>query len=586
VSSRSVGLTTAAARAVLSLTTRAGGLAAGTVSGLAGQVAQRLREAIQLGILLDGQRLPPEAKLAEQLGVSTVTLREALAVLREQGLVTTRRGRGGGTFVTAADTGGALGRRLRELSVAQLRDLGDHRGAISAMTAQLAAQRVLPAEVADLEEQLDRLRTARSASDRRRAAQQFAVAVAAAAQSPRLLAEEIRLSAEVGDLLWLQASEEDHEAAVAIRARLLAAIKDRDAAAATEAAHRQVSAETARLAELRLNAYLRPLAERYPGKAVPAGHKDVSPAGQAAGEFGLGEVGKSLERLLGVLEALGEKLAGLAASSGPLRRDNLGKLRPAIFDLLAGHRGLASGAGVIAAPDLLADAPLWLEWWWITPAGSPEQLQVNLDPAAPDFFDYTTAAWYTAADRLGTAQATGPYVDYFCTGEYTITLSVPVRAGGRFLGVAAADVLVSQLEGQVLPALLAAGRPVALTSPEGRVIAATTASLLPGARGPEAGAPLTSSPLGRWRLADVSEPADLRVDSRVLRAWARWEPRAAGTRSGPSSRLGTISRPPRCTAPARTRRRSWTGPFAPIAPRRSSRWRRWPPGRHSSGTGG
>src|SRR6516165_2534826 len=155
-----VGLTTAAARAVLT--------PAASANGLAGLVAQRLSEAIRLGLLLDGERLPPEARLAEQLGVATVTLREALAVLREQGLVTTRRGRGGGTFVSAPDLDSALGRRLRELSVAQLGDLGDHRGAISAMTARLAAQRALPAEVADLECQLDRLRTARTASDRRR----------------------------------------------------------------------------------------------------------------------------------------------------------------------------------------------------------------------------------------------------------------------------------------------------------------------------------------------------------------------------------------------------------------------------------
>ncbi|MCW2935199.1 MAG: hypothetical protein JWM19_6161, partial [Actinomycetia bacterium] len=146
---------------------------------------------------------------------------------------------------------------------------------------------------------------------------------------------------------------------------------------------------------------------------------------------------------------------------------------------------------------------LWLEWWWTTPAGSPEQLRVNLDPTAPDFFDYTTAAWYTAAERLGTAQATGPYVDYCCTGEYTITLSVPVRLGGRFVGVAAADVLVSNLEGHVLPALLAAGRPVALTSPEGRVIAATTADLVPGLRVPASDARLVPSQLGRWLLAEI-----------------------------------------------------------------------------------
>jgi DNA-binding FadR family transcriptional regulator len=457
-----------------------------------GQVAQRLREAIQLGILLDGERLPPEAKLAEQLGISTVTLREVLAVLREQGLVTTRRGRGGGTFVTAADLGSALGRRLREFSVAQLRDLGDHRGAVSAMTARLAAQRALPAEVADLACQLNRLRTARTASDRRRAAQQFSVAVAAAAQSPRLLTEELRLSAEVGDLLWLQASEDDHETAVQVRARLVAAIERHDGAAAADVAHEQVAAETARLARLRLTAYL---------------------AGQS-------RLGESLERLFEVLEDLGRKLTDLAAAasgpsasgpsasgpstaSGSLHHEDLAKLRPAIFDLLASHRDLASGAGVITAPGVLADAPLWLEWWWTTPAGSPEQLRVNLDPAAPDFFDYTTAPWYEAADRLGTAQATGPYVDYFCTGEYTITLSVPVRLDGRFLGVAAADVLVPNLEGRLLPELLGMGRPVALTSPEGRVIAATTADLLPGTRGPAPGGPVASSPLGRWLLAEI-----------------------------------------------------------------------------------
>ena len=469
------------------------GLPAGPVSGLSGQVAQRLREAIQLGLLLDGERLPPEASLAEQLGVATVTLREALAVLREQGLVTTRRGRGGGTFVTAADLDSTLGRRLREFSVAGLRDLGDHRGAITAMTARLAAQRALPAEVAELEGQLDRLRTARGASDRRRAAQQFSVALAAAAQSPRLLTEELRLSAEIGDLLWLQASDDDHRAAVALRARLVAAIEARDGAAAADVAHQQVAAETARLAGLRLNAY-----------------RADSPGRQPAGQSRLGEVGESLERLFGVLDNLGRMLADLAAPPGAapdvgaLQQDDLAKLRPAIFDVLASHRDLAAGAGVITAPNVIADAPLWLEWWWTNPAGSTEQLRVNLDPAAPDFFDYTTAAWYTAAERLDTGgAATGPYVDYFCTGEYTITLSVPVRVDGRFLGVAAADVLVPNLEGQVLPALLATGRPVALTSPDGRVIAATTADLVPGARVPASGATHVPSPLGRWRLAKI-----------------------------------------------------------------------------------
>ncbi len=310
-----------------------------------------------------------------------------------------------------------------------------------------------------------------------------------------------------------------------MRARLVAAIERHDAVAAADVAYQQVAAETARLAGLRLNAY-----RAAPGQAAPAGRQGLSqtdpPVRQPDGQSRLGEVGESLERLFGVLENLGRVLTDLfalreaagasgsaaapgSAVGGSLQRDDLAKLRPAIFGLLASQRDLASGAGVLTAPNVLADAPLWLEWWWTTPAGSPEQLRVNLDPTAPDFFDYTTAAWYTAAERRRSGgTATGPYVDYFCTGEYTITLSVPVRLGGRFLGVAAADVLVSNLEGQVLPALLEAGRPVALTSPEGRVIAATTADLVPGARVPASGATLMPSQPGRWRLAEITRTSD------------------------------------------------------------------------------
>jgi GntR family transcriptional repressor for pyruvate dehydrogenase complex len=475
-----VGLTTAAARAVLA--------PAASANGLAGLVAQRLSEAIRLGLLLDGERLPPEARLAEQLGVSTVTLREALAVLRGEGLVTTRRGRGGGTFVSAPDPASGLGRRLREFSVAELRDLGDHRAAIAATAAVLAAERALPGEIAELDRQLDRLRAARTASDRRRAALQFSVGVAAAAQSPRLLREEQRLAAEVGDLPWMQASDEEHAAAVAARARLTAAVGRGDGGAAADIARQQVATETARMIGLRLRAYALDLAADQAG--------------------GLSEVGASLDRLFGMLYGLGAELAGLvpaAGGTGAPRRDDLAALRPTILEVLATHRGLAAGAGVITAPDVLADAPLWLEWWWTSPAGSPEQLRVNLDPAAPDFYDYTAAAWYANALRSGGPQATGPYVDYFCTGEYTITLSVPVRADGRFLGVAAADILVPSLEGQVMPGLLASAHPVALTSPDGRVIAATARDWAPGLRWPSGGT-VRPSPLGDWKLAAAPQP--------------------------------------------------------------------------------
>lgn len=62
---------------------------------------ERLAQSIRLGVLVEGDRLPPERELAEMFGVSRVTLREAIKALRDAGLVESRRGRGGGTFVVS-----------------------------------------------------------------------------------------------------------------------------------------------------------------------------------------------------------------------------------------------------------------------------------------------------------------------------------------------------------------------------------------------------------------------------------------------------------------------------------------------------
>jgi DNA-binding FadR family transcriptional regulator len=64
----------------------------------------RLAQAIRLGMVRAGERLPPERELAEKLHVSRVTLREAIRALREAGFLESRRGRTGGTFVLSPDT--------------------------------------------------------------------------------------------------------------------------------------------------------------------------------------------------------------------------------------------------------------------------------------------------------------------------------------------------------------------------------------------------------------------------------------------------------------------------------------------------
>ena len=60
---------------------------------------EHLTEAIERAGLRTGDRLPNEGALAEQLGISKPTLRQALRVLELSGLVEVRRGKSGGIFV-------------------------------------------------------------------------------------------------------------------------------------------------------------------------------------------------------------------------------------------------------------------------------------------------------------------------------------------------------------------------------------------------------------------------------------------------------------------------------------------------------
>jgi DNA-binding FadR family transcriptional regulator len=71
------------------------------------ETVERLLQAIRLGVARPGERLPAERELAARLGVSRVTLREAIRAVADAGYVESRRGRYGGTFVAAELPGAA-----------------------------------------------------------------------------------------------------------------------------------------------------------------------------------------------------------------------------------------------------------------------------------------------------------------------------------------------------------------------------------------------------------------------------------------------------------------------------------------------
>jgi hypothetical protein len=239
----------------------------------------------------------------------------------------------------------------------------------------------------------------------------------------------------------------------------------------------------------------------------------AGPAGIREGEHLLADITAAIGRVLGSVTEVGAAITALAAAAragrNPLRRADLAALRPLVARVLARHRGFAAGAGVVLAPGALTDAPRCIDWWWADRGTGPGQLEVDLDPGSAEFYDYTTTEWYREPARTGQPCIAGPYVDYICTHEYTFTVSVPVTDEGRFVGVAGADILAGEVERMLLPKLSVLGRPgrpAVLVSGNGRVIASSTARILPGTvlRPPTAGLMTAADPLP-WML--VSGPA-------------------------------------------------------------------------------
>lgn len=161
---------------------------------------ERLAQSIRLGVLVGGERLPPERELAETLGVSRVTLREAIAALRDAALVESRRGRGGGTFVVApADPSTA--KRLDEAARPALSDTLDLRRIVEPGAAALAATRSLSAADRSTLSRCLREATDAPPESRRLADSRLHMAIAAAGESASVAAVVADVQMRLTELL-------------------------------------------------------------------------------------------------------------------------------------------------------------------------------------------------------------------------------------------------------------------------------------------------------------------------------------------------------------------------------------------------
>lgn len=163
------------------------------------RIAERIVTTIALGEFVPGQRLPTERDLAAMLEVSRTTVREALQRLQASGYVTTRRGRGGGTFVRTGrgPDSDEMIRRTLVPAWADISEILDFRRLIEQLIARTAAQRRDERDIAAIRRAVEDYARAADREASRLADHALHQAIARATHNARLVDLSARIRREV-----------------------------------------------------------------------------------------------------------------------------------------------------------------------------------------------------------------------------------------------------------------------------------------------------------------------------------------------------------------------------------------------------
>lgn len=197
-------------------------------------VTERIRRAIHIGSYLPGDKLPPERALAQQLGVSRTTVREAIRVLEGEGYVVSRRGASGGILVLDQGENEERIRPLLAEKLPELEEIFDYRIAVEGAAARLAAGRRTGEDLAILQQAYDVMQSDRETLRFRSADNAFHLAIADAARNHlmRQAIEDARVA------MWVPIDRlisQVFHTANRHHKQILDAIRDRDADAAQKA---------------------------------------------------------------------------------------------------------------------------------------------------------------------------------------------------------------------------------------------------------------------------------------------------------------------------------------------------------------
>ncbi|KLU13952.1 MULTISPECIES: FadR/GntR family transcriptional regulator [Xenorhabdus] len=218
------------------------------------QVVERLSNAIISGILQTDEQLPNENELSRLLGVSPVTVRDALNTLRARQLIDTRRGRHGGSFVCQVSVETMRKYHpLRLMASGELADFSEFHCAVIGHSARLAAQRSTTGELIKLEQLIDSFASATQPDARIQTDMRCLLTLASQAQSARLANQELEIQAEWVPLMVLLYREAAiHSEVAAAWYTLLAALYKGDGLACYQLAQKMITRITDHLLECKL----------------------------------------------------------------------------------------------------------------------------------------------------------------------------------------------------------------------------------------------------------------------------------------------------------------------------------------------
>lgn len=135
------------------------------------QVLQQMKDMLISGEWKAGEKLPSENELADQFGISRITVRQALQKLNALGLLETRVGEG--TFVKEADMGSCLNELLPAMYLGEWddRQVIEYRLIIETGSAYLTAKRATESDIKRLEKLLSQMEEAAAEKNNKRFAE-------------------------------------------------------------------------------------------------------------------------------------------------------------------------------------------------------------------------------------------------------------------------------------------------------------------------------------------------------------------------------------------------------------------------------